>query len=315
MIGDWIEGTIKLKEKSMMDAVFELKDYFSPFGLSWDELDHGFNGYIKSAQVGHSIKVLWHPARVDMGVHVSIPSSGVAELGVSFESICRDLFSLGMVGSRFDCAGDDHEGLINLDRVIQAARDKCFVSRWRESGRGGRWELRENEHGGRTLCFGKRESRAFLRIYDKRQEQLDKGKPVEWDIWNRAELELHGERANAAFVYVVTHPDDWHEAACGWMRSYLDFKEPGTNEQKTRWETASWWLEFLKNAAKCRLVVLPVVKTVERVKRWFKRQVVPNAYVLYRYMGMDELISMMLEGQDRVKEKHQLMLSAVGIEL
>lgn len=313
MIIDWISVTIKLKKKTMIHVLSELKAYFAAYGLEWVEIATGRNGYDHAAKVGGFIWVLWRPDRCDMGVHVDIPASGIAELGVRAELIMRDLRSLGASASRIDIAGDDFTGVLDLDKVIDHARQKTFVTRARQDAEGGRWTISENEHGGRTVYFGKRSSDTFLRIYDKRIEQLDKHKPVEHDHWVRGELELKAERAAAAFEYICLHPDDWQEAACGWIRSHLDFKEVGESEQKTRWPVCDWWLAFLDQAAKSCLYVVKAQKTIDDVRRWVDRQVSPSLFVLKKALGIDELIHMILSAEDRLSLNHEMMLSAAGV--
>lgn len=305
MIGDWIAGTIKLKKKTLIHVLSEVQNYFAGYGMTWLELEHGYNGYSKAAKVGSSCKVLWRPDRLDMGVHVVIPASGIAEMGVSFEAICRDLHYVGLVASRFDFAADDFDGLLDMD-VIRAKADgkKEVVSRAKHVR-----ELRDLAGGsGETIYFGDRESEMFVRVYDKRQERLDKGEKCEREHWIRVEPELKGARAHAAFLYVVTHPEGWHEAACGWLRSHLDFKEPGEDEQKSRWETSSWWLAFLANAAKLRLAIGEQVKTVERVRRWVKKQVTPSLLVLGKTIGYEELFSDILEAASRLSIEQEHMI-------
>lgn len=58
----------------------------------------------------------------------------------------------------------------------------------------------EYEQSGYTVYVGSRQSEQFLRIYDKRAEQLSKGKEVALpeQLWTRAELELKGDKAHVA---------------------------------------------------------------------------------------------------------------------
>lgn len=307
MLGDWLEGTIDLKKtkNTVIHTVSNLQAYFAGLGLTWLELDRGSLGYSHSAKVGSSIRVSWSPERAEMGVHITMPASGLAEIGASFESICSDFYHLGMKASRLDIAGDDFEGVLDLRSMAAKVERGEFVCRGKSA------DLIKSLWGGSgcTIAFGKRESQSYLRVYDKAAEQADKGKGV-FTSWIRVELESKGDRAQAIFLQIVTNPEGWRELALGWLRSYLEFKEVGEPSQKTRWQASAFWLEFLDNASKLRLVLPGIVKTIEDVREWVKRQVVPSLYALGQTIGWEKVFSDILEGEYRVsKSLESLMLS------
>lgn len=311
MLIDWLEGTINLKKtkKTVIHTVSELKAYFSGLGLSWLELDRGAMGYTHSAKVGASIRVCWSPERSEMGVHVSIPASGLAEIGGRAESVCFDFYHMGMVCGRIDNAYDDFEGNLNLQEIEAKVRRGEFVCRGKSA------ESYKSLWGGSgcTISFGKRGSESYVRIYDKSAEQADKGKGV-FTHWVRAELESKGDRAQAIFLQIVTNPEGWQSLALGWLRSYLDFKDVGGAAQKTRWESSSFWLTFLDHAAKVRLVIVKGARTIEDVRAWVKRQVVPSLFALGKTIGWEKLFSDILDGEDRLSLSLSSIVQSFALE-
>lgn len=296
---DWLEGTIS--KRPISDILHELQRYFC--GFDWQELDRGAMGYTHSALVAVSGRVYWNPERVDMGVHVSLPSTALDQLGMSSESVLRDLRGMGFKCSRLDIAADDFDGNLSLSVIREKVLRKEIVFRAQKVS-----EDRDLLGGsGNTIYFGKRGSRSVMRIYDKSAQQADLHKGV-FTHWTRAELELRGERAEAAARVIAANWDTWHEIARGWFLAFLDFKEPGLDSNKSRWVTCAWWSIFLDNAVKIRLVLDPQVRSVDTVKTWVVRQVSPSLSVLGQTIGYQELFQIVLDGGNRLSERHEKII-------
>lgn len=305
MLGDWLEGTLHDKRKTVHQIVSEVQAYFSSLGMPWMELDRGMMGYTHSAKVGSCIRVLWHSERSEMGVHVIIPSSGLAEIGCSFESVCADFFHKGMIPSRIDIAADDFEGVLDLVEMGRKVKDAEFVCRGRLVD-----ETKRLSGGqGHTIYFGRRGSNSFARAYDKSAEQADKCKGV-FTSWVRVEMEYRGDRAQAVFLHIVTHSESWREDAKGWLLSFLDFKSPSEDQNKSRWLTVDWWAVFLDNAAKLRLVIPKAQRTIEDVRRWVQHQVAPSLLALGKIIGWDNLFAIIVASECRLSESLQGMIAA-----
>ena len=297
---DWLEGTIV--RRSIEDALRELHILFC--GLDWQELDRGAMGYTHSAIFAGDGRVYWCPERPDMGVHVSLPSLALDRMGVSAESVLSDLMALGWKCSRLDIAADDFEGYLDMSVIRTKVLNRELVSRAKKAH-----EDRDLIGGsGNTIYFGRRGSRSMMRIYDKSAEQADLHKGV-YTHWVRAELEYRQERAEAAARLIAFRRDGWHELARGWFMAFLDFKVPGDDSNKSRWETCSWWAAFLNDAVKIRLKVDAQVPTVATTRRWVERQVVPGFYVLGVTLGYDALFDMILTGKNRLSERHDSMIA------
>jgi phage replication initiation protein len=240
-----------------------------------------------------------------MGVHVRLPARALKALPRDAIAVLCD--SVGMHGkfTRLDLATDDFQGVLDMDVMREKILKQEFVCRAR-SGR----EIRSLFGGaGHTLYFGSRESDTFLRIYDKAAEQADLGVDVSCcRSWIRVEMELKNDRADGAAHYIDQHREDWSNEAAGWLLSFLDFKDPGTDSNVSRWDTSPWWSLFVAHAKKSRIASVQEERTVEDVRDWVDRQVVPSLFVLEATVGHEEVFQMVAEGSGRLKDHHKKMI-------
>lgn len=282
----------------------------------------GFRGYTHSADlaVGSGL-VGWSPDYQEMGMHASLSGEALALLAGNSDGWADLPFlvafvhdELGGHTTRLDVAFDDKVGLLDMDQVGQALRSGDYVSRsksWRH--------FESNERGvyGETWYLGSGRSDSQLRVYDKRAERLqkDKGDQVEGIAhWVRVELQLRRKRAHAAAVEVKKAGARAWSYLAGVVRSHVEFKERGTNPQKTRWKPAAWWLTFLGGVAKARLVVPKETKTLEDKRSYISAQVAPTLALLEKGMGFDAawrfLYLVAKEGHERLGPRHELVLKA-----
>lgn len=295
---DWLHGTFLEAGTSIDQALEHVRFLFGEIV----PLDRGFRGYANSGRILNGMGwVAWDYNRPDMGVHVVLPSSALGELSRTvgdMQGLGAFLLSVGFKVGRFDVAIDDRVGYLDLDQICQAVDDRRYTSRWR------RYQERRSRVGDGpfavTLEFGSRTSESFLRIYDKAAEQSQKGvEGLDGVHWLRVELELKGSRAHAAFEKWVVEGFGF---VPGLIRGYLEFKEPGQAEQRTRWSIAGWWARFLGYAEKLRLVLPSPVRTLETVRAWVERQVAPSLALLVKAEGgaVDWLYLLLKEGAARL---------------
>jgi hypothetical protein len=90
--------------------------------------------------------------------------------------------------------------------------------------------------------------------------------------------------------------------------SALDFKIPGTDPNKSRWETASWWLTFLNFASKQRIFISRRVRTIDDVAVWVDQQVGPSLLVLQTVYGAHALSDIANNAATRLKSKHLALI-------
>jgi phage replication initiation protein len=298
MFVDWLSVTVPGDSLKVKDPIL------SYFGTS-ETLDGGGMGYDCSAKVCGTGRVFWASVRQDMGVHVRLPASALKALPRDALSVLGDFLAMQGKATRLDLAADDFNGLLNMDVMREKILKKEFVCRARSGS-----EVRSLFGGaGHTLYFGSRESDTFLRIYDKAAEQADLGVDVSCcPLWIRTEMELKNNRADAAAQYIYTHREDWQIEAAGWLLNFLDYKDPGTDSNVSRWDTSPFWSAFVEDAKKSRIVSVQQERTVEDVRDWIDRQVTPSLFVLEATVGHEEVFQMVAEGSGRLKDHHKKMI-------
>ena len=135
---------------------------------------------------------------------------------------------------------------------------------------------------GYTVAIGKRVSESYLRLYDKKKEQESKGETIASEHWVRCELETHKRRANALFQELVcqvvagTGPAFFAQ----YLNGLIQFREPGEDTNKSRWEVSSWWADFIGTIEKVRVTLPKPKQTIQKVMTWFEDNIAPMAAVI-----------------------------------
>jgi phage replication initiation protein len=298
MFIDWLSITVPGDTPSVLDR---LHSYFG----DWEVLDYGGSGYDCSAKLAETGRVFWNRERKDMGVHLKLPASALKALPRDAVTILCALVAMGGKASRLDITADDFDGLLDMDLM----RDKVLRGEFLCRAHNGREERSLFGEDGHTLYFGSRRSDTLLRIYDKKAEQASQKIDVTFcDTWVRVETELKNDRADGAAQYIAQHPETWFIEAAGWLLDFLDFKDPGTDSNISRWETSDWWSAFVERAKKAKIVVMQEERTVEDVKAWVEKQVAPSLFVLEATVGHEDLFQMVAEGSGRLKDRHKKMI-------
>lgn len=299
MFIDWLSVTIP-------GATQNTKDHLLSYFGNSEPLDGGGMGYDCSAKVCGTGRVFWSSVRQDMGVHVRLPASALKALPHNADTVLSDFVGMHGKFTRVDLATDDFEGVLDMDVMQSKILKKEFVCRARSGS-----EIRALFGGaGHTLYFGSRESDTFLRMYDKAAEQANLGVDVSCcRSWIRVEMELKNDRADVAAHYIDQHREDWSTEAAGWLLSFLDFKDPGTDSNVSRWITSPWWNLFVVHAQKSRIASVQEERTVEDIRDWVGRQVIPSLFVLEATLGHKKFFQMVAEGSARLKEHHKKMIA------
>jgi putative DNA relaxase len=301
---DWLEGTIpNLDIYSMLDR---LRVLFPDF----QEVDHGGLGYESSAIILKTGRVYWSTSRPRNGVHISLPPSAIELSQLDYVTYAQRLYALGAKFTRVDLAADDTQGILNMEMIVQAVELGHFVSTAKKKPE----QIIDYEGVGRTFYFGRAQSKTRIRLYDKAAEQHARGK-LYVGHWIRVETQLRAERADAAVRYILEHPTDFQAQVCGWLRSALDFKMVGSDSNKSRWETADWWLSFLDFASKERLFISRRILTIDDLVAHLTYQQGPTMLVVERVLGKDALSDIANSAARRLKPKHlALIKSAFGTD-
>ncbi|WP_195923536.1 replication initiation factor domain-containing protein [Lactobacillus crispatus] len=317
---DWLEFTV-------LDANLAL--VFDTIGLNWDDfksLEKGRFGYHNQLKwSGGHLYVMFtaqNDAKIDIesristqsGVHVMITGQGCRQYAAKHDLIklIRRLTFFKRVNfSRIDLAIDDYESkIISYDRIHDAAIAGHFTSRWSKWDEVTSRRTSSNEYLGRTMYFGSQASDLFCRVYDKTLERkINSNEKSVPEKWTRLEIVYRKDRAKKLVDHLIKARKTLGHVLRGTLRQYLRFVLPPTDskdQKKTRWKTAPWWDELLKNVDKLVLTIKKEPKTIEEMKDWVDRQISPTIATITRAEegDMSWLAKLIVKGSHRLTQKH-----------
>lgn len=275
IVVDWLRFTLPLPSSDSLSGVlYELR---CTFGGS-DLLLHGMSGYTRSISIlGGTGKIMWHPERVEMGVHVMLPAAALANLWADglFEDV-PDFLSwiVEREGkfTRIDLAIDTDT--VHIDVIERACTDiadggnEQLVSRCREV------EVQKGLRGskGKTVYVGSRNSDRFVRFYDKAIEQ-----GLEGVVWTRCEIQHGGRHADIAARTILEGRLD----PVALFNSVVDFREPDSEVNPSRRVRCDWWAAWLGSLTeRASFAIVALDKAVKQVAEWVNTQVAPSLAML-----------------------------------
>ena len=147
-----------------------------------------------------------------------------------------------------------------------------------------RWSRKTQNYmkGGRgeTFYWGSREGDSFLRVYDKRAEQLSRGVDEAElpPFWTRLELELKGQTATVAATKLHGLGVSSSSLA-GIVRGFVEFLAADSSS-KQRAGPVDWWKRLLKDAEAVPIRLPKRVKSLYKTSQWVRRQVSPSLAML-----------------------------------
>jgi putative DNA relaxase len=294
---DWMGITFPLD--------FKLDDVYRFVGADgWVPLDKGGLGY-KQSHLRGNVRIFMDGSET-MGIHIEATGKGCRELEADgyvtdWPMYFKTVLEAGAHFSRLDVAIDEKNGLISMDTVEACTKSGCVVSRYRQSDVHESYNLEDGSSCGKSVYFGSPSSDTRIRIYDKAKQLNEVGK------WIRVELQTRRDKAQVLASSIAFTGS--LEIFSGYLRGLLDFKVKGNHSQKERWDTQTWWDFFLNGAAKIRLTIAPMVRSLEKSYAWVIKQVAPTfAMIVAAYNGdlsiVDELIK---EGIPRWRPWHKAL--------
>lgn len=313
---DWLSFTLPYTDESMKKAT-SLGD-----GFDVEDVDYGRFKYTAGVKILDGGNVYFNSNRKEMGIHVALNSASLAIIDLRPLQLVNLIRDWGGVVKRLDLAFDDYEGLLDTDEMYRKILAGEVTTRYRTVSRISNGKVGIAEKMGDTINIGRRSSESFIRIYDKAAEQLMKGKELSAGVesWVRVELETKGDKAEAvarllggtAFASERTAGQE----AANLLYGLLDFKVPSEgDENKTRWETAEWWVEFVRATEKKKLSMPKKEKSIEKSKVWVKNQVgaVLAMIILSKdddngESGWDFVVGCIVAGEEKMSKNQKKML-------
>ncbi len=330
---DWLEG--RFPEELSLDAVLEMFGQRSDGEmLPWLEEEH--------SRTGNAVFVRGHVSVHDVprkGLYLTITGQGCRELEgdqvvTDWVALAASLWALGFEANRFDFAYDDHAGILPFEeikkRTEEAAKsqmtEKSFVTRVKRVG--GEWSGGIDRPYGYTLGFGVRGSETYVRMYDRAALLRGKGEEVEGEC-TRVELEWRRERSQSALLafagYRMPTVREFMEGVtdavplgmsgscvlAGVLRGHIEFKDnEATHSRLKNMPIAPWWERFLGACEKAKLVVKPILRSVEKSVQWVAKQVAPALGLILKAegFGLRSVCELAKYGATRFRKSHHEML-------
>lgn len=210
--------------------------------------NYGHNGYSKSAQFGSSqsgsITLMYNPARIDMGLFLHMTASGKAYLEnnsdkpINWHKILEQVYQVYHGhSSRIDIATDFINHGFSVAEVYQNLQSGKWlfidsINRKIPPKRIGHIGVGEQVE---TIYVGSRKSDNFLRLYDKKKEQMKANGPyhniaASCVDWVRVEAEIKGRASRVLGSTIATlTTDDIYPYLAGYV--YKHWKLVVNNER------------------------------------------------------------------------------------
>lgn len=138
--------------------------------------------------------------------------------------------------TRLDVAFDDHSGLLDINKIENLTRKRCYVSRSQKGIITNEFTADKNAI---SVMYGVKSSEFYIRIYDKAAERggLDQH-------WIRCESVFKHDRA----LNFILNDLPIGEKYGGVLKNYLRFVRPDQHDSnKNRWKNQPFWDKFIGN--------------------------------------------------------------------
>lgn len=171
------------------------------------DIHPGINMYTRSFCFKNGVRVCYAPIKENMGYNVIISGSVLSSFKFTDEDLLSWINEHGdtIKLTRLDIAWDTD---VDFSYFVGKFDRGEFLTRLRDNRKV------VNQYNRGTLYFGRREGNLMVRVYDKRQEQIDsfKGSKKERkafkdslpEVWTRFELQFRHSHAQQALIYYLT---------------------------------------------------------------------------------------------------------------
>lgn len=331
VLPDWLTFTVKADNPNDV-----IRDWLGMEPDLFESFPYGINGYLQSKRFS-SIIVAYSGyetslfSSVEMGVCVSMSGEGcrtfdrystLGFMGLA-EKLARNMYEVDAETgdwkrierkscicncSRFDIACDDKSGLLDMGLMFKKLiLLHEYNSRMRKPkavlGKDG------DEWDGRTLYVGCPSSSFRMRIYDKAQEQKEKGnwKESVKDSWIRVEMVMKDENA-AGFLKELVKMGNVGKLAAQVLNDKFRFIERD-DSNISRCSVSDWWASFVEEVDSVVIFSRTAIQhSLHRVETWLRNQVSSSMAMIVLTMGYGRLRDIALEGEERLSRRQEALV-------
>lgn len=250
MVVDWVQVTFQqLKIEHVFKFIFDMD---IADGVTYQT--SGLYGYNETYTIGSKIHVMRNTKRPDMGVHIQMSGSACRQFEETYD--WRTFFALCNLYeghfTRLDIAIDCYKKYFTVPQLRKLAKSGLCVSKFKSALAMNEFLIKDGSDLGNTLTFGKKSSDLFIVFYDKLKERANAGYSVDStiDFWTRCEIRFRKDLSDNVVSHYLDDPDNFGTFIKSVLYNYIDFKEQGTDTNKSRWRTAQFWLRFIDDVDK-----------------------------------------------------------------
>lgn len=183
---------------------------------------------------------------------------------------------LGGWGTRIDIFIDVINGDITtkeLDDKIRNCEYTCSSRKFRADGTKNCDDYSDDGWG---YLFGQPGSGTVVRLYDKKAEQISKGKTINEHVrsWLRIEIRFYHNVAKTMLLELLSHLQDFSNFALGILKSVIEFKNYSLDSHKYRWPVWEKWSKLLQDIKKIPPYIADQFKNESSIaisSNWYSR--------------------------------------------
>ena len=297
IIYDWLSVSSKIDSPQSMINLLGLEH------LNFMET-HGFYGY-KTRLYYDGISI-HYAGRDDMGILLEMSGTGCRTFETFsshkswekiFDVFCHDdSYHITRLDVAYDdiCNSDDSY-ILDMGIIVSDVRNKNYVSRFKS------WEIVETDSGV-SVGIGSKKSDVYIRIYDKSAERggLDYH-------WVRLEIQMRRERCKNFLLLDVPIG----ERFCGVLLNYVRFLKPNFSDvNKSRWEIADWYKNFIGNAEKISIYTKRKIDyDLYQLEHYVTKQAGNSIYTYLSCVGMEKFMEKINNRKTKLSKKQEFLLS------
>lgn len=275
---DWL--SFRVREVPEND-IFSFLGFSDP-SIEWRLGGPCFNSYLESWHFGHI--TIGFKGTKGFEFYVNFSGQGCRE----FEDLMPDEFSWenflyrlvsddNVSFSRLDIAGDEREGLFNIDRLDKHIRDHKYSTKCKVPSL--------TKYGREIVYVGSSQSNVLMRIYNKKMErgfapEDDDGRP-----WWRCELQLRDGYVDQFLEHCIQlSPGEAYAGHC--LNHIRWLSKPNDLENSQRIKTAKWYDKFLGDCQKLKFSSVGSSYNVSKLQRFCKIGAGSSIVTLAKFFDM-----------------------------
>lgn len=300
---DWVQVTFHtLDYKKIIEDIF---------GVSVNSCTHtnsGRFGYNETYTVFSKCHVMINQKMSSMGVHILLSGSACREFEqcLDWGSFFRYCIEHNARFTRIDIAIDCYKRYFTVKQLKNKIKKGELTSKFKKSTYITEYNLKDGSSNSASLKFGSMSSDIYIVIYDKLAERMNAGYTVKSGIsfWTRCELRFKKDLSNSIAELYLNNQFELSNFVFKVLYNYLDFKDSGSDSNRSRWETSKFWLDFINDANKLQISKKAFQSTIQS-KMEYAEGYLYKLFTMLQFVDNEFMDNMIKKGKEHIT-KHDL---------